>query len=192
MDDMFENKNSADAGNSEPGFSEKAKEDEPVSFDARQQNFDDTAEPVISVKAQADGTSQQEPPNTDVQPNFSGIYNDGFNTPPCTINYTPVTAVKDYKPVSRGLKYFAAVLAGVILLTAASAGGYFLGRSSVRSVSGGNAKIELAAKPANGLQYRGAGLTGKRRFLQQRRIYRNERSYLRRSAFRQIQDLYFG
>lgn len=148
MDDMFENKNSADAGNSEPGFSEKAKEGEPVSFDARQQNFDDTAEPVMSVDAQADGTSQQEQPNTDVQPNFSGIYNDGFNTPPCTINYTPITAVKDYKPVSRGLKYFAAVLAGVILLTAASAGGYFLGRSSVRSVSGGNAKIELAAKPA--------------------------------------------
>lgn len=54
MDDMFENKNSADAGNSEPGFSEKAKEDEPVSFDARQQNFDDTAEPVMSVDAQAD------------------------------------------------------------------------------------------------------------------------------------------
>ena len=51
MDDMFENKNSADAGNSEPGFSEKAKEDEPVSFDARQQNFDDTAEPVMSVDA---------------------------------------------------------------------------------------------------------------------------------------------
>lgn len=146
MDDMFENKNSADAGNSEPGFSEKAKEDEPVSFDARQQNSADTAEPVMSVDAQADGTSQQEQPNTDVQPNFSGIYNDGFNTPPCTINYTPITAVKDYKPVSRGLKYFAAVLAGVILLTAASAGGYFLGRSSVRSVSGGNAKIELGGK----------------------------------------------
>ena len=55
----------------------------------------------MSVDAQADGTSQQEQPNTDVQPNFSGIYNDGFNTPPCTINYTPITAVKDYKPVSR-------------------------------------------------------------------------------------------
>ena len=59
MDDMFENKNSADAGNSEPGFSEKAKEDEPVSFDARQQNFDDTAEPVMSVDAQADGTGRE-------------------------------------------------------------------------------------------------------------------------------------
>ena len=48
-----------------------------------------------------------------------GVNNIGDLTPPNTINYTPVKPMGDYKPVSRGLKYFAAVLAGIILLTAA-------------------------------------------------------------------------
>lgn len=64
-----------------------------------------------------------------------------------TVSYTPVKPIEDYRPVNRGLKFFAATLAGIIILTAASAGGYFLGRRSVST--GSNPKIELAAKPAD-------------------------------------------
>lgn len=64
-----------------------------------------------------------------------------------TVSYTPVRPIDDYKPVNRGLRYFAAALVGIIILTAASAGGYFFGRRSVST--GSNPKIELAAKPAD-------------------------------------------
>lgn len=64
-----------------------------------------------------------------------------------TVSYTPVKPIEDYRPVNRGLKYFAAALVGIIILTAASAGGYFFGRRSTGISS--NPKIELAAKPAN-------------------------------------------
>ena len=74
MDDMFENKNPADEGNSEPAFSEKATENEPESFDAPQQNVEGEAEPVVSGENDTEGAPQQEQPNTDVQPNFSGIF----------------------------------------------------------------------------------------------------------------------
>ncbi len=75
------------------------------------------------------------------------------NTPPeqvyNRINYTPVNPIGDYKPMNKGLKIFAAVMAAVILLTGASATGYFLGKSKSNSTIRGNVKIDLAAKPAD-------------------------------------------
>ena len=135
MDEIFENKNTADE-NGEPIAEASA---EPVNTEVRPEN---TESPDIAHE------NEFQPG----QPEISGAPYTGGNTedftPPNIINYTPVNPIGDYKPVSRGLKYFAAVLAGVVLLTAASAGGYFLGRSSVRSSGDGNAKIELAAKSA--------------------------------------------
>lgn len=75
------------------------------------------------------------------------------NTPPeqvyNRINYTPVNPIGDYKPMNKGLKIFAAVMAAVILLTGASATGYFLGKSKSNPTFRGNVKIDLAAKPAD-------------------------------------------
>lgn len=75
------------------------------------------------------------------------------NTPPDQvynrINYTPVNPIGDYKPMNKGLKIFAAVMAAVILLTGASATGYFLGKSKSNPTLRGNVKIDLAAKPAD-------------------------------------------
>ena len=135
MDDMFENKNTLDS--SEESVTETPTE--PVIRDSQPENAETPSAAYESEKT-------PEPPELSGAPHFAG--NTADITPPNTINYTPVNPIGDYKPVSRGLKYFAAVLAGVILLTAASAGGYFLGRNSVRTSHSGNAKIELAAKPA--------------------------------------------
>ena len=57
--------------------------------------------------------------------------------------------VGDYKPMSRGLKIFALIMAAVILLTGASVTGYFLGRSSVGAGTRKNVTVNLAAKPAD-------------------------------------------
>ena len=135
MDDMFENKNTLDS--SEKSVAETPPES--VNQDSQSENAETPSTAYESEKT-------PEPPELSGAPYIAG--NTADIMPPNTINYTPVNPIVDYKPVSRGLKYFAAVLAGVILLTAASAGGYFLGRNSVRTSHSGNAKIELAAKPA--------------------------------------------
>lgn len=66
------------------------------------------------------------------------------------INYTPVTPVKEYKPVSRGLKIFALVMAVVILLSTTCLTGYFIGKNSVNgSYIGTKIDLDLASKPTD-------------------------------------------
>ena len=136
MDDIFENK-TAEEPNGQPAATSESTQ-EPSGAEIPPENVT-PAEPSESAPA---SEPQAEQPSI-----FNAENTEGFTTPN-VINYTPVKPTDDYKPVSRGLKYFAAVLAAVVLFTGASAGGYFLGRSSVRSSGDGNAKIELAAKPA--------------------------------------------
>ncbi len=83
---------------------------------------------------------EQPIPETEQQP-FVPPYN--------PINFTPVTPVAEHKPMSAGLKVFALIMAGVILLTTTCIAGYFLGKNSV----GGNylsnkVNVGLDAKPA--------------------------------------------
>ena len=74
----------------------------------------------------------------------------GNNTAPRNrINYSDIMPVGDYKPMSRGLKVFALIMAAVILLTGVSVTGYFLGRNSVSSGTRKNVTVNLAAKPAD-------------------------------------------
>lgn len=66
------------------------------------------------------------------------------------VEYTPVSPISDYKPASKGLKVFAGILAGVIILTAASVSGYFLGRRRVSSGGiGSSVNVDLASRPKN-------------------------------------------
>lgn len=98
----------------------------------QQQNEPQTAESVNSTE-----TSDAQPQ----YPNGEPVYN--------KISYTDVKPITDYKPMSRGLKIFACVMAGVILLTGASVTGYFLGRNKSSYTSKSKANISLAAKPAD-------------------------------------------
>lgn len=64
------------------------------------------------------------------------------------INYTEQKPIENYSPFSKGLKIFCAVLAAVILLTGASATGYFLGKNSnSASYYKSDVKLDLSSKP---------------------------------------------
>lgn len=98
----------------------------------------DTAPVEPPVEAPVEVPNQE--PN---QPEVAPVFN--------RINYTQ-KPINDYKPFGKGLKIFCAALAAVILLTAACAGGYFLGKSG--NLPGTNlykkdVKVDLAAKPKN-------------------------------------------
>ena len=66
------------------------------------------------------------------------------------VNYSRVTPEKDKKPASRGFKLFILLLVAVMALTAATAGGYYLGKSAgPRGFLSGNVAVGLKAKPKN-------------------------------------------
>ncbi len=64
------------------------------------------------------------------------------------VEYSPVGSIEDYKPMGKGLKIFCLSLAAVMLLTATTAAGYFMGRSSVsKGYIGSKVEVDLAARP---------------------------------------------
>ena len=64
------------------------------------------------------------------------------------INYSEQKPISDYSPFSKGLKVFCAVLAAVILITGASATGYFLGKNgNSTSYYKSDVKLDLSSKP---------------------------------------------
>ncbi len=66
------------------------------------------------------------------------------------VNYTPTNPINNYKPMSRGLRIFCVIMAAVVLLTATTATGYFIGRGSVsNSYIGANIDVDLAKRPEN-------------------------------------------
>lgn len=79
-----------------------------------------------------------EPVNNNNQ--YAPVYN--------PVSYSPVNSINDYKPMSKGLKVFALIMAAVIVLTGACLTGYYVGRSSVSVAGNSNAtKVDLAAAP---------------------------------------------
>jgi len=92
-----------------------------------------------------------EPQNTDfqgqqpfVQPpvnSFQPLYN--------PISYTPQTVVEERKPMSKGLKVFALIMAAVLLLTGSCVTGYYLGKNKGNLIDRNLEKpyIDLAQKP---------------------------------------------
>ncbi len=63
--------------------------------------------------------------------------------------YSPVTPEEDYKPMSRGLKVFAVVMAAVVLLTGSCLAGYFWGKNGSNKLgySGSGVAIDLESRP---------------------------------------------
>lgn len=90
---------------------------------------------------------KEDPYKTEPPQSPFGAY--GYAAPQNTINYTDVRPISDYRPMSRGLKLFALIMAAVIMLTGASAAGYFLGKNSVKSGTKHSVSVNLAAKPAD-------------------------------------------
>lgn len=69
------------------------------------------------------------------------------------VEYSPIGKIEDYKPMGRGLKIFCVVMAAVVALTATTAAGYFMGRSSVSNgYIGSKVEVDLAARPTDGKQ----------------------------------------
>ncbi len=62
--------------------------------------------------------------------------------------YSPVRPVQA-KPASKGLKVFAVILAAVLLLTGASAAGYYVGKNNSGTTAHKSVSVNLAAKPKN-------------------------------------------
>ncbi len=67
------------------------------------------------------------------------------------VEYTPVEPIKNYSPMSRGLKVFCVILAAAVLLTGVSAGGYFMGRRAQinQNYIGSKVEVDLAARPTD-------------------------------------------
>ncbi len=83
-----------------------------------------------------------EPVKKETASDYSAVYN--------KINYSPQAPVKDYKPMSKGIKFFAFIIALVIALSAAAFIGYNLGENSVFTTGKSSAKssLQLSQKPA--------------------------------------------
>ncbi len=107
------------------------------------------AENALQVDEDAHCDTQNEP-ETDIPHNEDvEFFEEPTSETPIwnKVNYTNAAPIKDYLPMSRGLRIFAGILAAVILLTAASVGGYFIGKNSVSIPKGESVKVDLAAKP---------------------------------------------
>lgn len=98
---------------------------------------------------------ENQPPVDEPQPNNTDDPNEQFVTEDepqvwNKVNYTPVTPISNYKPVSKGLKVFCIVMAAVVLLTATTASGYFLGRNSFsKNYIGSKVTVDLESKPTD-------------------------------------------
>lgn len=139
MDDFFNNINNnneeenAAKVNAAPEMQEPEIQPEPFTAES-EDNFEQAADDGGFADV---NTENSEPIG---QNQYAAVYN--------PINYSPVMPADDYKPMSKGLKVFAIIMAAVILLTGSCLTGYILGRESV-SFGKNNTKVDLAAAPAD-------------------------------------------
>ncbi len=69
------------------------------------------------------------------------------------IQYSPVKPYGDYKPMNKGLKVFAIILALLIVISGSCLGGYFVGKNSTVTGGGKRTEVNLAAKPTKTDEY---------------------------------------
>ena len=116
-------------------------------MDEFNQNFnDETAETQESTDEIAQNSEQPSEFENFINSNITGEEEPVWNK----VEYTPTGKIEDYKPMGKGLKIFCAVMAAVVALTATTAAGYFMGRSSVsRSYIGNKVEVDLVSKPTD-------------------------------------------
>lgn len=93
-----------------------------------QDEFKEEKEESVSEENMENQDFEEEPITDDfddTEEEFTSVYN--------PINYTPVEEIKDYKPMSKGLKIFALIISAIILLTAGCTAGYFFGKTGVKN-----------------------------------------------------------
>ena len=146
MEEFFDKEDCVDEG------TEVSENTEATAFEDNSENQNENPEEQGTQNSEENNNSpeeqEQNPPYSSQNfgyPDFGGDNTAVQNR----INYSDVLPVNDYKPMSRGLKVFALIMAAVIMLTGASVAGYFLGRSSVGSGARKNVAVNLAAQPAD-------------------------------------------
>ncbi len=122
---------------------------------------EDAAEQPDAVPQFDETVARDEQPTTllnNTTPPYQNNYNNVYNTNNDVtdapvwnkVEYTPIGHIEDYRPMGRGLKIFCVIMAAVIALTATTAVGYFLGKSSAsRGYIGNKVEVDLAARPTD-------------------------------------------
>lgn len=136
--DEFNNYNTANNENGE-NISEQAENTQPVDTELK---TEDTAQSENNIP-EADENEYSENNGQFSQEQSFNEYESVYNP----VRYSPVLPVEDSKPMSRGLKAFALIMAAVILLSAACVTGYFLGRGSNKIITGNKVNADLASRP---------------------------------------------
>ncbi|MBQ9965740.1 MAG: trypsin-like peptidase domain-containing protein [Clostridia bacterium] len=99
----------------------------------------------------------EEPLDTNEPLNEDFGVEDNFDSEPelfsNPIQYSPVKPYGDYKPMSKGLKIFALILALLIALSGVGLGGYFVGKNSTVTGNTKRAEVNLASKPTKTDEY---------------------------------------
>ncbi len=116
-----------------------------------EESTENVAEPQIAENAQeveAENTESFSDENFENAEDFAPQYVPVYNP----VNYSKPEIINDYKPMSKGLKFFALILAVIIALTGSCLTGYFIGKSSKSASRGKNSvkpSVNLAQKPAD-------------------------------------------
>ncbi len=118
-------------------------------MDEFNQNFNNREDEIVNEAEQYEDNVVQQPENeydatvdASIKDEDIPVWN--------KVEYSPVGCIDDYKPMGKGLKIFCVIMAAVVALTATTAVGYFMGRSSVsRNYIGSNVEVDLAAKPTD-------------------------------------------
>ncbi len=133
-----ENINSPDPApteNSEKGYSSAEAENVENSLNEPTVQYETETQPIRENTGSVEGNPV---------PEENRYYGDLHNIP-----YVSPVPVSDYKPMSKGLKVFAAIMAVVILMTASCATGYFFGKNGVNASLNRKIDMGLSAKPKN-------------------------------------------
>ena len=139
MDEFINNQPQEEAENiqNENTFEEAAATEIPVAEEPAENKAENTAANEVS----ADETSNRSTDEESADYSSDNFTQNSYIPPFEAVKYTPVKPVSDYKPMSKGLKVFAALMALIILLTASGLLGYFAGKNKTPK------SVDLSAKP---------------------------------------------
>ncbi len=153
MDEFYENTQNepavADSQNESAPLEEKTEEpalnDEPKAEPQPETVKEQTAPQETGEQTQNAEQPQESEPQNNGESEKRQVYNaySGFSK----VEFSPVKPVKDYKPMSKGLRVFSLIMAAVILMTASCAAGYFFGQNKNSSTVGKKISVSLSSKP---------------------------------------------